>query len=338
MHQLMEACAFKNYCDPYDGMMAYPRSHLVDHINGGYYHVISRCVRRAQLCGFDSSTGLNFDHRKDWIEQRILFLSQVFSVAIYGYAVMNNHYHLVIKVDPQQTSEWTKDEILDRWEKLCARESKHKTTRNISRLTNRDCLKNSSRIEVLRNRLGNLSWFMKYLNEPLARWANKEDSCTGHFWEGRFKSQALLDEIALLSCMAYVELNPVRAGTCKNLDECNHTSVYHRINSASHSFDKLLKPIVSGYDQRETLPILLSEYIELIHWTSEAQSNRRLSLNPPKIKLTAFSVNHEQWLLHYMNQHQRNQRAFGLIHRLREYANMLGQNWIRNQNSLRTAG
>lgn len=314
--------------------MAYPRAHLVDHVNGGYYHVISRCVRRARLCGFDQFTGLNFDHRKDWIEQRILFLSKIFSVGVFAYAVMNNHYHLVIKLDPQQTKGWTKDEILKRWEKLCAREPKQGNAEGINKLKNKAFLKNSSQVEVLRNRLGNLSWFMKYLNEPLARWANKEDSCTGHFWEGRFKSQALLDEVALLSCMAYVDLNPVRAGTCDKLDQCNHTSILHRINSTSHSLDMPLKPIASGYDQREALPILLSEYIELIHWTSESQSNSRRALDPPDIELIAFGVNHEQWLIHYMSQHRRNQRAFGLLHQLRKYAQKLGQKWIRNQNSL----
>jgi len=79
--------------------------------------------------------------------------------------------------------------------------------------------------------LKDLSWYMRCLNEKVARMANAEDACTGRFWEGRFKSQALLDEAAVVSCMAYVDLNPIRAGICESLETSAFTSIQERLLS-----------------------------------------------------------------------------------------------------------
>ena len=95
--------------------MTYPRAHLVDP-NGGYYHVCSRCVRRAWLCGTDSTTGYNFDHRRQWLEDRILQLAEIFAVDLCGYFVMSNKYHVVLNMAPGRISRWRDEEVVvDKW-------------------------------------------------------------------------------------------------------------------------------------------------------------------------------------------------------------------------------
>ncbi|TQV72778.1 hypothetical protein FLL45_15015 [Aliikangiella marina] len=95
--------------------MAIKRSELIDAENAGYYHLISRCVRRAFLCGVDEITGASYEHRRAWIEQRILALARIFSIEVYSYAVMHNHYHLVVYSDPLAPQKWTDQEVAERW-------------------------------------------------------------------------------------------------------------------------------------------------------------------------------------------------------------------------------
>jgi REP element-mobilizing transposase RayT len=190
-----------------------------------YYHCISRCVRRAFLCGADVVTGRSFDHRKQWLVDRMRLLSAVFAVDICAYAVMSNHFHLVLRLAPERAQAWDDDELLDRLEVLFRPMAK--AIRELPARARKQAL------APWRERLGDLSWFMRCLNEWIARRANQEDGCTGRFWEGRFKSQALLDEGALITCMSYVDLNPVRAGLAKTLEDAEFTSIQTRLFEAA---------------------------------------------------------------------------------------------------------
>lgn len=211
--------------------MTKPRSSLISLADTPWYHVVNRCVRRAFLCGEDAHTGKNYDHRRAWIVDRIKQLAGVFAIDVAAYAVMSNHYHLVLRVDVERAQGWSNEEVLRRWTQLFdgpmlvqrllsgqGGEMDQATLNAIDEWT-----------ATYRARLSDISWFMRILNETVARQANAEDEVTGHFWEGRFKSQALLDEQAILTAMAYVDLNPIRAKMAETPEDSEHTSVAERM-------------------------------------------------------------------------------------------------------------
>ena len=231
--------------------MTQPRSQLVSIDDTPFYNITSRCVRRSFLCGFDKVNRKSYEHRRDWIEQRIRLLSSIFAIEICAYSVMHNHLHLVIKLNPDEATQWNIDEAVDRWCTL------FKGAPIVQRYLKGDPLTPVERdavsicAESYKQRLQSLSWFMKCLSEPIARQANKEDNCTGHFWESRFKSQALLTDEAVLSAMAYVDLNPVRACMADTPEASDFTSIKgcsmascHRSISASLHVSVLTQPLI----------------------------------------------------------------------------------------------
>eukprot|EP00487_Bulimina_marginata_P007917 TRINITY_DN29708_c0_g1_i1.p1 TRINITY_DN29708_c0_g1~~TRINITY_DN29708_c0_g1_i1.p1 ORF type:complete len:198 (-),score=18.99 TRINITY_DN29708_c0_g1_i1:222-815(-) len=176
---------------------------------------------------------------------------------------MSNHTHVVLFVDEQANTTWTTEEVLRRWHKLFKgtlltqkylsqiNEQKHQANQEssteVNSLNHSELLTIEQTAQVYKQRLMDISWFMRVLNESIAREANKEDNCTGRFWEGRFKSQALLDEAALISCMAYVDLNPVRAKIAVTPETSDYTSIKQRIQEAlNHKQPNRLSPFVGN--------------------------------------------------------------------------------------------
>jgi hypothetical protein len=212
--------------------MGLPRSLYVQEGQEGVYHCFSRCVRRAFLYGFDALTRRDFSHRKSWLVDRLQHLAAIFAIDVCAYAIMENHYHTILRTRPDIVADWTDREVAIRWLTLFSRHCDMKgnpipaTEEEICALI--DC---RERITQLRKRLSSLSWFMGRLNEFIARAANKEDRVKGRFWESRFKCQALLDDAAIAACMVYVDLNPIRAGLAGTPEESNFTSIQERIRA-----------------------------------------------------------------------------------------------------------
>jgi hypothetical protein len=153
--------------------------------------------------------------------------------------------------------------------------------------------------EVYRQRLTDISWFMRILNEGIARKANEEDNCTGRFWEGRFKSQALLDDAAIIACMAYVDLNPVRAKIASTPEKSSYTSIQRRIKAAIQGKQpsNLLNFVGNAHkDKTKGLLFNFNEYIELIEVTGRcirADKCGYIEENQPEI-LTRLNISTEQ--------------------------------------------
>ncbi|MEM9645021.1 MAG: hypothetical protein AAF989_08500 [Planctomycetota bacterium] len=210
-------------------------------------HVVQRCVRRAFLAGVDQATGKDYSFRKEWIRRRMEALASVFAVDVLAYAVMSNHMHQILRNRPDVCAQWSDDEVAIRWLRVFPgrRLDEHlaEPTENDIRTLVRD----KARLAEVRKRLSDISWFMRALAEPIARLANRQDECTGRFWEGRFKCQRIVDDAGLLACSMYVDLNPVRAAMAKSPESSPHTSAYDRIEAAkgetipSAAFD--LKPV-----------------------------------------------------------------------------------------------
>jgi hypothetical protein len=227
---------------------------------------------------------------------------------------MHNHYHIVIQLQPELLRDWNDEEIADRWLSLCRGGA---TDAYELALRKRALLQDSSRMQELRVRLCSLSWFMRFINEPLARMANAEDDCTGRFWEGRFKSQLLLDVQSILACMAYVDLNPVRAGITSKVEDAEHTSLRRRLRRPLHS------PLISFGQQKQDLPyasMTLCEYLELVAWTTggEREAPSIIDETPRQLWLRDYSPRPGAW-----------PRALGSLSSLKDYANRVGQRWVR---------
>lgn len=328
--------------------MTRPRAQQVALEATPYYHCISRCVRRAFLCGQDRYTGHSFEHRKAWVLERLSALSEVFSIDVCAYAVMSNHYHLVLRIDAAQAEACSDREIAGRWMKLFSGPLlvQHWLAGTLDDEPSRD--RALELITVWRERLCDLSWFMRCLNEHLARRANEEDGCKGRFWEGRFKTQALLDEAAVLACMAYVDLNPVRAAIAGLPEHSDYTSIQQRVEELRKDEVPAKEEVVpdrpallsmrqaSNADAEEegvALNYRLMDYLELVDWTGrEMRHGKRgaiASMAPPI--LTRLGIDTRAWLRHMHPRRNRMLAALGSLARLRQYTEVTGRRWLVGQ-------
>ena len=314
--------------------MTTARKNLIDPASTPYYHCMARCVRRAFLCGKDDFSGKDYEHRRQWVVNRLKELAEVFAIEICAYAVMSNHYHVVLHINRKQGESWDVREVLAHWTTLFSGHLLVQRFLANDSMDKAEVQRVEEFAEEYRCRLQDISWFMRCLNEYLAREANKEDGCKGRFWEGRYKSQALLDEAALLTCMAYVDLNPVRAKMVKTPEASDYTSVQERTEKATGNTARKqvshLKPLRSqGQNPEQAIPFALSSYLELVDWTGRivrSDKKGRIPADTPPI-LGRLKIDPDEWLK-TMCWDNRFRRAIGKLAALKAYAEQAGKQWI----------
>lgn len=307
-----------------------------------YYHCICRCVRRAFLCGKDHYSGQDYEHRRQWVVDRLALLVEVFAIDLHAYAVMSNHYHLVLRINQKDALSWSDQEVAERWMQLFTGPLIVKRWLN-GETGQAESLQAVEIVSQWRERLYDLGWFMKCLNEHLARRANEEDCCKGRFWESRYKCQALLDDQALLQCMAYVDLNPVRADMAATPEGSDYTSIQQRAQEVrGHSSQPARRPrLLSMLDvdkvNSETddtcCRFRLMDYLELVDSTGRAvrEGKRGAISSQAAGVLDRMGIGERAWLAQMRPKTRRQPVALGALDKLKEYAAMTGRKWISGQ-------
>ncbi len=322
--------------------MSKPRRQQISLSDTRYYHCISRCIRQIFLLDENNEfskkanskknnspenaaiyNNKQNNERRNWIVTQAKKLATIFSIDIAAYAIMHNHYHIILKVDAETALALSPTEVIEQWQLL------HKLPARVERLYQKGLVEKSGLnkfekeqldgwVETYRKRLYSISWFMKSLNQYIARRANKEDGVKGHLFEGKFKCQPLLDEGSILTCMSYVDLNPIRAKIAETSENSDFTSIQERI------FEKQGKPISHNIEDDEDDPLKhikparllpfagaphsdnnpkhiqaeLVSYISLVEWTGRQHhegKRGKIDGELPDI-LKRLNINKDNWL------------------------------------------
>ena len=202
-----------------------PRREVVDPSIVQVFHILNRTVRRCFLFGPDELTGKNYDHRKEWIEELLRRFAGLFGIDLLSYAILSNHYHLMLRSRPDVVETWDDTEVARRWLMICPKRKKKDGTPCEPNEKELDSIRNSKEtLKLIRSRLSDVSWWTRLLDQRIARRCNDEDKATGRFFEDRFKAIPLLDEESIAACALYIDLNLIRAAIAETVELSDHTS------------------------------------------------------------------------------------------------------------------
>lgn len=225
------------------------------------YHVMSRTALEGFVLG---------EIEKDYLLQLIKHLSSIYFAEILGFAIMGNHFHAVVRM--HVGDEYPDDEISKRFG-LYYQNDKNKRAPM------------PNQIPALREKWGKLSEFMKEIKQVFSRFYNKRHKRRGFFWSDRFKSVLVENGEALINCLAYVDLNPVRAGIVDRPDDYRWNSLgYHQQTGNKDSFLSLdfgLTGCARSNKQR------LADYRQFVYEVGSLKTNKGASIDSKVVEKEA---------------------------------------------------
>ncbi len=316
--------------------MTIARKEIVLEDKDGMYHCISRCVRRCFLCGKDTVLNKNYEHRRKWVQERLKKLSQIFCIDVLSYAVMSNHLHILLRTNYKKLILLNDDEIVRRWRELYP-------IRGNDNKKESALFETKERILEMRKRLGNLSWFMKSVSENIARRANKEDECSGRFWEGRFICKRVFDEASALQCSLYIDLNPIRAKIADTPEKSIFTSAYERIleekekarRLKNHRIEsgKKVTNWITNIDKKEGgfLSMNQKEYLLMLDYVGREIRENKKGRIPKELEsiLVRLKINTKNWVDNLGMINKNFSRFIANKENMILEANKIGQKWFR---------
>jgi hypothetical protein len=333
----------------------------------GVYHVWTRCVRRAFLCGQDRLTGRDYEHRRDWIRAYLPLLCGQFGVEAGFHVEMQNHVHLVLRTRPDVVETWNDVDVVRRYKTInrLIRSQDGKTIEPVSEAEILLELAQPGRIDQLRKNLCSVSQFMKALCEHIARRANQEDQVSGTFFESRFQCRRIENAAGILICGMYIDLNQIRAGEALTPETSTHTSAFDRIcgwqarrqggrtqeaarqdaavdgwlceltlDERSGAY-RGADPSASGQraSDKGLLPIPLEEYLQLLDWTGRQMAEGKQGSIPRNLSpiFQRLGINCQMWLELVTQFDTLFGRVVGQAQQVVDSAARAGRRWYRGR-------
>ena len=216
------------------------------------YHIISRTTLEGLVLG---------DVEKDYLLKLIKWMSEVFFIEVFGYCIMGNHFHLLIKME--NSEDYANDEVRRRLAILF-----QKDERVIS----------DGQLPWFRDKLSNLSEYVKEIKQRFTRYYNKAHNKKGYFWGDRFKSVILESGDTLINCLAYIDLNPIRANIVAKPEDYRWSSIgYHAQTGNKESFlsTDLGLRAYNDLDEKERF----ADYREYLYEKGGLETNKGASID-----------------------------------------------------------